>query len=149
MSFHTSSQFHIQNRDASEINGRSFNAIICAWPGLLAAQEGGQGSQLTGPILFLDVRLKALDEILDCQVFDLIDVLRTAGLLRWDQHVPNDLDDTVLGNAILDHDSAEAVDLDSDETSVASNVNAKVLVIEQGGKIDLTSLVKIRTERGK
>lgn len=62
--------------------------------------------------------------------------LRTAGLgLGWDQNVTNNLEDAVLGDAILHLDARKAVDLDLGEGAKAADIDGEVAVIEQGWEI--------------
>lgn len=47
------------------------------------------------------------------------------------------MNDSILGNTILDRNTVEAVDLDGDEPSPAGDVNAKALLFKESRKIDV------------
>jgi len=64
-------------------------------------------------------------------------LLRSFNLLRWDQYIIDDLNDPIRGDAIFNYDGGETIDLDADETTVASNINAERAVLEQCRQIDL------------
>jgi len=53
-------------------------------------------------------------------------------VLWWDEDIADDLDDSVLGDTVLNADAAETVNLDADEATVATNVNLENLVVEEG-----------------
>ena len=83
-------------------------------------------------------RLEPLHQVLDLKLLAGPEGARaTRDLLRWDEHVADDLDHTVLGNAILYRNATKAVDLDADEATVPSNVDAKAAVLKHGWEVDV------------
>ena len=89
-------------------------------------------------IALRDVGLEPLHEILDLELLTHPQRARTTrDLLRRDEHIADDLDHTVPRDTILDGNATEPVDLDADETTVASDVDAETAVLEQSRKIDV------------
>lgn len=85
-----------------------------------------------------DEGLKPLHKVLNLELLTSpLETRATRDLLRRDENIADNLNYTVLSDAILNRDTAEAVDLDRNETSVASNVDTKVAVLEQGREIDV------------
>jgi hypothetical protein len=83
-------------------------------------------------------RLKPLHQVLNLKLLaSPKGTWATRNLLRWDEHITDHLDHTVLGNAILDRDAAKAVDLDADEAAIPSNVDAKAAVLEHGREVNM------------
>jgi len=76
-------------------------------------------------------------------------LLRSFNLLRWDQYIIDDLNDPIRGDAIFNYDGGETIDLDADETTVASNINAERAVFEQCRQIDLVPGSVMRSIRMK
>ena len=52
--------------------------------------------------------------------------------LRRDQHIADNLDDSILGNAIFNSDLGKAVDFDADQSTKAANIDAEYFVIQDG-----------------
>ena len=89
-------------------------------------------------LLIIDKRLQPLHKLLLGQLLALPHLVRVlADLLGWDEHVADDLDDAVLGDAVGEGHVAEAVDLDVDQAAVAADVDGEVAVVEGGGEVDL------------
>ncbi len=70
-------------------------------------------------------RLQSLLEILNSQLLALVMLFHAVDPLGWNQHVANDLNDTVSGDAILDGHLGKAVNPDDDEAAVAGDVNTQ------------------------
>lgn len=89
-------------------------------------------------VTFGDEGLKPLHEVLNLKLLTSpLETRATRDLLRRNEDVADNLDYTVLSDAVLNRNTAEAVDLDRDETSVASDVDTKAAVLEQGREIDV------------
>jgi len=82
-----------------------------------------------------DIRLKPLHEVFNLEFLTHVLGCSASKFLRRDKDVRNDLNYTVLSNAILNADAAEAVDLDADETTVAGDVDAEAAVLEKGRQV--------------
>ena len=83
-------------------------------------------------------RLEPLHQVLDLKLLaSPKGTWATRNLLRWDEHVADDLDHTVLGDAILDRNATKAVDLNADEAAISSDVNAKAAILEHGRKVNV------------
>lgn len=54
-----------------------------------------------------------------------------------DKHVADDLDHTVLRDAVLDRDATKPVDLDADEAAIPRDVNAKATILEHSWEINV------------
>lgn len=89
--------------------------------------------QVEPTLLLLNVRLKSLLEFLNGQVF--VAGLLTQ-LLRRNEHITNNLNDTIAGDTVTDDNVGEAVDPDVDKTSEACNVDVQALVLEHGRQSD-------------
>lgn len=90
----------------------------------------------------LNVRLKSGLELLEAELLlgaEPVEAseLGTTKLLRRNQDVADDLNDSVCGNAILDADAGEGVNLDVDQATVSSNINRKGVVLQRGGQVDV------------
>lgn len=82
----------------------------------------------------LDVRLKSGLELLKTELLlgtEPVEAseLSATELLRRDQDVADDLNDTIGSNTILDTDAREGVDLDVDEATVSTNINRQGVVL--------------------
>jgi hypothetical protein len=85
-----------------------------------------------------DVGLKPVHEVLDLKFLaHPLGAGATGNLLRWDEHIADNLNDAVPCDAILDRDATESINLDADEATVAGNVNAEAAVLEQGRKVNV------------
>lgn len=87
----------------------------------------------------LDVWLKPHLELLNAQLLSVpFDPFILSRHLLWrHENVADDVQDGVLGNSILDHDSTVAVDLHADEWSESRDVDWQAAIIEQGRQIDV------------
>jgi len=47
------------------------------------------------------------------------------------------MDDTISSNAVSDSNASEAVDLDGNQASIATNINAEVLAFKACGKVNM------------
>lgn len=89
-------------------------------------------------VTFGDEGLEPLHKVLYLELLTgPLETRATGDLLRRDENIADNLDYTILSDAILNRDTAEAVDFDRNETSVASDVDTKVAVLEQGREIDV------------
>jgi hypothetical protein len=84
-----------------------------------------------------DIRLKSFNQVLLCQFFTLVVYRLPTNLLWRDEDIRRDMDDTILGHTVRKGDFGESIDLDFDETSPASYIDAEVFVVEKGWEINL------------
>jgi hypothetical protein len=83
-------------------------------------------------------RLKPLHQILNLKLLASPEgAWASRDLLRRDEHVADDLDHTVLGDAVLDRNATKAIDLDADEATISSNVNAEAAILEHGREVNV------------
>ena len=75
-------------------------------------------------------RLEPFLKLIYTKLLTLPLLLHSIDTLRWDEDAAHNLDYAIRRDAILDRHVRETVDLDADETPVASNVDAEGLVIE-------------------
>ena len=64
------------------------------------------------------------------------------------------MNNSIFSDAVFDSDSREAIDLDTDEAAVASNIDAKGFIVKESLEVDLESEdssiihpVKVRIEK--
>lgn len=70
--------------------------------------------------------------------------------MRGDEHGLQGMNDTIFGNTVLHGDAGEPVDLDLNQAVPARNVDAKALVIEQCGEVNVeVALVVIVSAVGR
>ena len=81
-------------------------------------------------LILTNKRLKPFLKLLFAELLTLPLLLHSIDTLGRDEDAANNLDYAIRSDAILDCHVREAIDPDADETSVASNVDAKGLVIK-------------------
>lgn len=82
-------------------------------------------------LLLLNNRLQSLLQLLDSHILPVDSLsLSLSQLLRRDQDITYNVQDTVLSNAVTHHDVRESVNSDVDETAVAGNVDVQLFAFE-------------------
>ena len=91
-------------------------------------------------IVVLDIRLKSLLELLDRKLIR--GSLECARCLGWDQDARDNLDDTVLGDAVHHGDVVEAVDSHINPTTKSDDVDAQRLSSEACLEVNMEAALR-------
>lgn len=91
----------------------------------------------TSQLALFDKRFESFLQVFLAELLALPLLLRSFDFLWWDQHIVDDLDDSIRSDTIFNYDGGKTVDLDADEPTVASNINAKRAVFQQCRQINL------------
>lgn len=93
-------------------------------------------TKLLGLSLRIDERREPLLELIDAHGLTLPETLRFGSLGR-DQHAAHNVDNAILGNAVLSGHTGEAIDLDLSEGTMRSNIDAQGLVLKESRQINM------------
>lgn len=84
---------------------------------------------LSESLQLLDVGIEPALEFFNAHLLIGLGLVEGARRLWGDENGAQDVDDTVLGNSILDGNTIEAVDLDGNESAPSRNINAQALLV--------------------
>lgn len=82
-------------------------------------------------LLFLNKWLQSLHEVFLSHFLTLPLLLHTSDVLGRDEDVADNVNHTVPGNAIFDCNGTEPIDLNSDEPTVACNIDTQGPISEE------------------
>lgn len=80
---------------------------------------------------------ETLDEVFLAELLAFPLLHHTTNVLGWDDNIADNVNNAVLGNAICDRNAVEAVDLDGDESTISSNIDAQRATLKEGWEINL------------
>lgn len=88
--------------------------------------------------------LEVLNKLLLGQLLAVVPLhkLTIGKLLRWDENVADNVDDTILGNTITDGHASETVNLDLNEAAVTSDVNAETAVFKESRQVNVEKTLR-------
>ena len=69
--------------------------------------------------------LKSFNEVFLTELLAFPLLHHTTNAFGWNEDIADNLNDAVLGYSILNRNTAEAIDLDFDESTVTSNIDAQ------------------------